>query len=195
MLHNDVLIVKNYWPSAALLSVLICSLSNAESQQPNPFFNQAGYRTSHYRSPTPASVIGGDVISTTALRHLIQFKNPEPILINVLPLDAFQGVYTQASSEPQIPSSYWLANVGKGDINTLWMEYFQHHLKVLRGQRPEAPIVFYCKADCWMSWNAVTRAHSLGHHNLYWYAEGIDGWREADFPLVLGRPEPIAPFL
>jgi PQQ-dependent catabolism-associated CXXCW motif protein len=195
MLHNDVLIVKNYWPSAALLSVLICSLSNAESQQPSPFFNQAGYRTSHYRSPTPASVIGGDVISTTALRHLIQSKNPEPILINVLPLDTFQGVYTQASSEPQIPSSYWLANVGKGDLNMLWMEYFEHYLKTLRGQRPEAPIVFYCKADCWMSWNAVTRAHSLGYQNLYWYAEGIDGWRETNLPLVLGRPEPIAPFL
>jgi len=185
----------NYRSFATLLLVLTCDFANAKNHQSNLLFNQEGYRISHYRSPTPESVKGGEVISTETLWSLLQATNSEPILINVLPLDAFQGVYIKNSGEPQIPSSYWLANVGNGVLDKLWMSYFKHHLKTLRQQRPDAPIVFYCKADCWMSWNAVTRAHKLGYNNLYWYADGVDGWSEANFTLVLGRPEPIAPFL
>ena len=38
------------------------------------------------------------------------------------------------------------------------------------------PVIFYCRSDCWMSWNAAKRALSFGYTKVYWFAEGIDGW-------------------
>jgi PQQ-dependent catabolism-associated CXXCW motif protein len=50
-------------------------------------------------------------------------------------------------------------------------------------------IVTFCLADCWMSWNAARRLRSLGYANVWWLAEGTDGWRELGLPLVDTVPE------
>ena len=44
-------------------------------------------------------------------------------------------------------------------------------------------LVFYCLANCWMSWNAAKRALSLGYPNVAWYRDGTDGWLAASLPL------------
>jgi PQQ-dependent catabolism-associated CXXCW motif protein len=44
-------------------------------------------------------------------------------------------------------------------------------------------LVFYCLADCWMSWNAAKRALELGYSDVAWYPEGTDGWLIAGLPL------------
>jgi PQQ-dependent catabolism-associated CXXCW motif protein len=51
-------------------------------------------------------------------------------------------------------------------------------------------LVFYCQADCWMSWNAAKRALSLGYSNVAWYPEGTDGWTFYNLPTLESRPEP-----
>ena len=48
------------------------------------------------------------------------------------------------------------------------------------------PIVFYCLADCWMSWNAS--AVGWGYTNLYWYRDGIDAWEAARVPTADAEP-------
>jgi len=54
--------------------------------------------------------------------------------------------------------------------------FFHTHLEdAVKGVR-DRPIVFYCLADCWMSWNATKRAASWGYRRLYWYRDGIDAW-------------------
>ena len=63
-------------------------------------------------------------------------------------------------------------------------------LERLTGGSKAKPVLFYCLQDCWMSWNAVKRAASWGYTNLYWYRDGVDGWREADLELIEARPEP-----
>ena len=40
--------------------------------------------------------------------------------------------------------------------------------------------MFYCRSDCWLSWNAARRAHQLGYRQLYWYRAGL--------PLVPAQP-------
>jgi PQQ-dependent catabolism-associated CXXCW motif protein len=53
-----------------------------------------------------------------------------------------------------------------------------------------APLVIYCQADCWMSWNAARRALSFGYTNVAWYPEGTDGWERANLPVKEAQPEP-----
>ena len=48
-----------------------------------------------------------------------------------------------------------------------------------------APVVIFCKADCWMSWNAAKRAVAQGYTGVNWYPEGVDGWVMAGGDLVV----------
>ena len=56
--------------------------------------------------------------------------------------------------------------------------------------RRDAPVVFYCLANCWMSWNAAKRAASWGYTRVYWYRDGTDGWEAAGLPLAAAAPVP-----
>ena len=38
----------------------------------------------------------------------------------------------------------------------------------------------------------MKRAHTWGYTRLYWYAEGSDGWQEADLELVKAHPQPFS---
>jgi len=70
------------------------------------------------------------------------------------------------------------------------LDYFSNGLqKAANGDRSH-PLVFYCLADCWMSWNAAKRALSLGYSDVAWYPEGTDGWSAAGLPLREATPEP-----
>jgi rhodanese-related sulfurtransferase len=54
-----------------------------------------------------------------------------------------------------------------------------------------SPLVFFCVADCWMSWNTVQRVRGYGYTQVYWYKDGTDGWAEAGLPLVSVDPIPL----
>ena len=56
-------------------------------------------------------------------------------------------------------------------------------------------LVFYCQAECWMSWNAAKRALGLGYRNVVWYPEGTDGWQAAGLPLQMAEPQPMPGFV
>ena len=53
-----------------------------------------------------------------------------------------------------------------------------------------AVLMFFCKRACWMSWNAAKRAQAFGYRKVYWYADGIEGWREAGLPTEIIVPRP-----
>jgi PQQ-dependent catabolism-associated CXXCW motif protein len=90
-----------------------------------------------------------------------------------------------------IPGSTWLPNVGKGKLTPRIDSYFRDNLRLLTGGDHDQPLVFYCVADCWMSWNAVQRAHSYGYRQLYWYRDGTDGWVAAGIEVVAAEPVPL----
>ena len=50
--------------------------------------------------------------------------------------------------------------------------------------------MFYCLANCWMSWNAARRAIALGYRNVAWYPDGTDGWAAQHLPLEPRIPMP-----
>lgn len=152
----------------------------------------AGYRMDGYRSPTPAGLAGATTVDTAAARTLID--GGQAIPINVMKLDRSTlpgGPWIVAKPFRQIPGSVWLPSVGVGDPGPKTTAWFARHLARLTGGDTGRGVLFYCLADCWMSWNAAKRALSLGYTRVYWYPLGADGWAEAGLPTEEGRPLPF----
>ena len=68
--------------------------------------------------------------------------------------------------------------------------YFRDNLAMVTGGDKARPVLFYCLAQCWMSWNAARRALQWGYKKVYWYRDGTDGWRKIGGKLVLSNPVP-----
>ncbi|MFW1677757.1 rhodanese-like domain-containing protein [Pontibacter sp. JAM-7] len=154
-------------------------------------FSFDGYRLFRYRSPTPQGSDYATTINTLQLQRLLQ-QDPKPALLDVQPIP-WNGVFIQQKPRLHLPGSMWLPNVGQGEPEARWLEYYRKNLKQLSGGDKHYPLVIYCTADCWMSWNAVKRAASLGYSNIFWYRNGTDGWVEHDLPLELAEPESFPP--
>ena len=92
-----------------------------------------------------------------------------------------------------IPESVWLANVGFGALAPEVESYFRSNLARLTKDRKGTSLLFYCLADCWMSWNAAKRALEFGYTAVYWYPEGTDGWPAAGGELERNEPVPMTP--
>jgi PQQ-dependent catabolism-associated CXXCW motif protein len=156
----------------------------------------SGFRISQYRAPTPQVVPGGTTITLEDLQKLVAEKHA--ILLDVTPsegagADPQTGVWHLPKPRLNMAGSVWLPDVGKGVLSAALDRYFQTNLARLSGNNKLQPIVIYCQADCWMSWNAVKRASGYGYGALYWYPDGTDGMRDWDVPLVPSTPVPMAP--
>ena len=153
-------------------------------------YSAEGYRQAHYRSPTPAELAGARSLDTAALQRLLA-EQPHTRLIDVYRRPWRHGQFIEDEPHANLPGSLWLANVGDGELEPRWQRYFEQQLlRISRGD-PDWPLVFYCRADCWLGWNATRRALALGYRRLYWYREGIDGWQQAGLPLVPAQPVPL----
>ena len=131
-------------------------------------------RQDAYHAPTPTTRPTAAVITTQDLNARLIGPNP-PVTIN-----AVSG-NNQVTS---IPGSIWLPAAGQGgtfddDIQT----QLASTLGNLTDNDFARPIVVYClDANCWLSYNAALRPHSLGYENLYWYRGGIVAWKAASLP-------------
>ena len=155
-----------------------------------------GYRMDDYRAPVPATVAGGRVIHTQALKQALDAGGV--VLVDVLPAprrpdDMAPGQPWVPVPRRDIPSSLWLPDVGRGALSPALDAWFRQELVRATGGRFDWPIVFYCLNQCWMSWNATKRAATYGYGNVAWYPEGSDGWQEAGLPLAEARPQPGEP--
>ncbi len=149
------------------------------------------YRLDDYRTPTPATVDGKRPLSTEEAHRIWQAR--AAIFIDVLPAprrpDGLpQGAIWAPRPRLDIPGSVWLPDVGRGSLSPELEAWFRAHLERLTAGDKTAPLVFYCLADCWMSWNATKRALSWGYSGTQWYEEGTDGWEVAGFPLAATPP-------
>jgi PQQ-dependent catabolism-associated CXXCW motif protein len=162
--------------------------------QEAPAEEPAGYRMGEYRAPVPATLAGGTVVSTDRVRALIEAG--EVVLIDVLPRppkpqNLLPGTIWRLRLRNNIPGSAWLANTGFGALAEPMERYFRDNLaRLSQGDKARA-MLFYCQANCWMSWNAAKRAISYGYSQVYWYPEGTDGWAAAG--LATEQSEPVTP--
>ena len=89
--------------------------------------------------------------------------------------------------------SIWLPDSGRGALSPELETWFRTSLARITAARDDAPLVFYCRVDCWMSWNATKRALEWGYRAASWYRDGTDGWSEAALPLAEAQPPSDAP--
>ncbi len=175
--------------SITLLLWISVMLAFPEAMAVEAYFNDAGYRQSLMRSPTPESVAGAETLDPEALQRLIS-SEPMLLLIDVLPL-LWRGIFIETDAHLNIPGSHWLPNVGKAELDQNWQSYLENTLYRLTRGDALRPMVIYCKADCWHSWNAAKRIVSLGYKRVYWYPLGVEGWSESGQDLVTAHPEPV----
>lgn len=174
---------------AVLFGMILIGATVAGAQVPLP----GGYRTDNYRAPTPPTVPGGSALGTEAAHTL--WQGGGALWIDVLaaprrpPNLPPQSVWKPLPRR-DIPGSHWLPDVGRGALSPATEQFFRAHLATATKRRLDTPIVLYCLANCWMSWNAAKRAASLGYRRVYWYRDGTDGWAAAKLPLAEAKPAP-----
>ena len=181
---------------ASIAAVLLLGACQAlrEPAVPEP----PGVWTGPINGPVPASIAGGAVIGA---RELAQLLAREPATIVVDSSNAPTRPAGMTSDAPWlpvphegIPGSLWIPGTGMAGIRQATDSYFRQRLAKLSGGDPARPIVLYCHERCWLSWNAAKRALGYGHRRVYWFPDGIEGWRAAGLATAVIEPQgPDAP--
>ncbi|MEW6395173.1 MAG: rhodanese-like domain-containing protein [Pseudomonadota bacterium] len=149
-----------------------------------------GYWQGPMNAKVPATLAGGLVIGTEDLARLI--RDESPVLIDVMPA---QRKPPQPSTpwlpvpHKDIPGSIWIPGAGSGVISAAMASYFHDRLAELTNHNFDKPVVFYCRPDCWASWNAAKRAIADGYRRVCWYPGGVEAWQEAGLATEVASAE------
>ncbi|PKQ14083.1 MAG: rhodanese [Alphaproteobacteria bacterium HGW-Alphaproteobacteria-1] len=174
---------------AAFLAVLLAFSVTAVAQGVRA---PEGYRMENYRAPVPDDLPGAQVL-TAEEAHALWTGGAG--FVDVLPrppkpANLPEGTIWRERPRHSIPGATWLPNVGYGAIADETEAYFRAGLDKVTGGDRAAPLVIFCLADCWMSWNAARRALEYGYTAVHWLPGGTDGWAAAGYPLEIVEPEP-----
>jgi len=169
------------------------SAESHRESHPDFFHPENGLRIGRYRAPTPDAVPGGTRITATELKELLKKPNA---LVDVFGaassrFDELDGTWLVSKERLTIPGATWLPEVGRGSSGPEMQAYFGENLKRLTGGDKNCPLILFCISDCWMSWNAVQHASAMGYTQIYWFAEGTDGWLDEGWELVPVDPIPV----
>ncbi len=155
------------------------------------------YRMDDYRAPTPKTLEGAKVVTVSQAREI--WHAGKTVFIDVMPrpvkpADLPNDTLWRDKVRETIPGAVWLPNTGYGQLPPDVDAFFRKSLEELTGGNKAKPLLFFCMADCWMSWNAAKRAiEEYGYTEVTWFPQGTDGWGFQDSPLVKVEPRPLAP--
>lgn len=149
------------------------------------------FRMDDYRAPVPDVLPGAVVLHLSAVQELVARQSAT--LIDVLPAPRRPagmrpGTPWLPVPHPSLPGSVWWPETGRGAIPDGMAGQVKQRLAELTRDDPTRLVVFFCLADCWMSWNAARRAGEMGFHAA-WFPEGVDGWQAAGLPTQNTLPE------
>jgi PQQ-dependent catabolism-associated CXXCW motif protein len=152
------------------------------------------YWTGPINGPVPANITGGTVIRAPELAAML--KQGGVVLVDVSnaprrPDNLAPGAPWLPLPHQVIPGSLWIAGAGLGTIEPSVETAFHDRLAAATQRDLSHPLVIYCHERCWLSWNAARRAIRYGYRRVYWFPDGIEGWRTAGFPLAVAQPEMI----
>ena len=173
----------------ALVLALMAAPALAEAP-PEP----QGYRGPPYSAPVPETLAGATVVDTEAAASL--HRDGTAVFIDVMPRDVKpadlpKGTIWRDKPRDSIPGAIWLPNTGFQALSPDAEAYLRAGLdKATKGNKNQ-PIVIFCRADCWMSWNAAKRALDFGYKQVMWYPEGPEGWVTLPENPPLQRVEPF----
>jgi PQQ-dependent catabolism-associated CXXCW motif protein len=119
--------------------------------------------------PTPASIPGGQVITTKGLLDLVNGQSAGALVFDVL-----GGPESIPGAIAAVPASQ------PGSFSDQTQQEFGRFLQQTTQGNQQTPLVFYCQStQCWMSYNAALRAINMGYTNVLWYRGGIEAWKMA----------------
>jgi PQQ-dependent catabolism-associated CXXCW motif protein len=173
----------------ALLFFLLVPVATIAADPPP--IEPEGYRLDNYLSTPPLTVEGRLALNTKEAQQVWEGRGA--IFIDVLTAPRRpEGLPASAVWAPQprldIPGGVWLPDVGRGALSSEREAWFRARLERVTGGDRAVALVFYCRANCWMSWNATKRALGWGYTNAQWYRDGTDGWQSAGFPVAKAEP-------
>jgi PQQ-dependent catabolism-associated CXXCW motif protein len=156
----------------------------------------SGYWSGPVNSPVPAALSGGTVIHNA---HQLRALMRQGGLVLVDASNAPRRPESLAPGAPwmpiphrAIPGSLWIPGVGLGEIPLAVDDFFRERLAEATDNHLARPLVIYCHRNCWLSWNAAKRAISYGYRKVYWYRDGIEGWKAAGHQTAVIEPR-VAP--
>ena len=195
---NTLMLLRTLLASAVLLIGAhaggAAPYAELQAKRPDLFDPKSGYRIARQRAPTPDDIPAPvRLVETAQIPHLLAQ--------GALPLDVFgaaQSRYDEIDgtwlvSEPRLslPGAVWLPETGRGVLSDAMQAYLADNLDTLTNHNKDHPILVFCIADCWMSWNAAQRIAAMGYTNVGWFRLGTDGWQDMGWPLFPVAPVPV----
>ena len=167
------------------------SYAEMQATRPELFHPLTGYRIERQRAPVPEDIPPpAQVAGPEDARRLLEE--------GALALDVFgasqsrydelDGTWLVSTPRLSLPGAVWLPETGRGTLTPDMAAYLGDTLARLTEGQANRPIVVFCVADCWMSWNAAQRIAGLGYTEVHWFRLGTDGWLD-----IGGRLEPASP--
>lgn len=176
---------------ALLASLTIGLLIATPAPAQDAPFNADGYRIAYYRAPVHQAPSGVGRIAPQAAAQLL--PGTDALFIDVLPAEGghreANGRWRLAAPHDSIPGAHWFPEAGRGELASGIGDWFLRGIARLTHGRRDAMLILFCKADCWMGWNAAKRLHMAGYRNVWWLAEGTDGWGDLERPLSRAEPD------
>lgn len=178
-----------------ILAALLMALPTGQlpAQASPPLFDaDSGMRIAQYRAPVGPPPRG--VAQITADEAIALHRGPGALFIDVLPAagghrDPKTGTWALAEPHHTIPGAHWFPESGRGVLAPDIESWFLTGVARLSDGSRTRPIIVFCLADCWMSWNAARRLAIAGYKDVRWFAEGTDGWTEVGGATETGTPE------
>ena len=176
------------WIGAVLMALVVATAGAWAGEVPVP----EGYRQSGYRAPVPDLAPGALTINDDTAHALwwsgtVAFVDVMPDIPK--PKGLAEDAVWQGRSRFSLPGAIWLPDTGVGSPDAETLAYFQTGLTQATQGNTAAPMVIFCQAECWMSWNAAKRAmEELGYTDVIWYPDGLDGWAFEELPLEKIQP-------
>jgi PQQ-dependent catabolism-associated CXXCW motif protein len=151
-----------------------------------------GYWEGNVDAPTPATLQGGSVIHIEGVEALL--RQGHAVVIDVSntprrPAELAPGAPWLPVPHRAIPDALWLPGVGVAAPTQQVDDFYRDRLQRATAGNVEAPLIVYCHANCWLSWNAAKRAIGYGYRRVFWFPEGIEGWTAAGRQTQVAAPQ------
>lgn len=151
-----------------------------------------GYWTGPIHGPVAATLRGATVIHTRKLAELL--KPGSVLVVDVSdaprrPADMAPQAPWLPLPHPAIPGALWVPGAGLGVISPAVDKFFRERLALGTGNDLSHKLVIYCHEQCWLSWNAAKRAIGYGYRSVYWFPDGMEGWRAAGLATQVAQPQ------
>ena len=169
--------------------------ASIQERRPELFDPATGFRIARHRAPTPDD-IPGDIPVITA-HEAADLAKAGAVLLDVFAaaqsrFDELDGTWLVSKQHMSLPGALWLPETGRGALEPEIASFLVTNLEAATDGDRDSPIIVFCIADCWMSWNAAQRISALGYTDVYWFRNGTDGWLDAEKRLVPVDPMPVA---